>query len=124
MSFDQHQGHDSLKDLKICPRCGKELESGWIYNSSFYNFGSLYWYKERRLSRKFSWLFIPKFFGRWIEARRCKHCSLMLFESEDPSAKKAGRKILIAVLIGISIVFALWFFLVGIPLLRLWTLIR
>lgn len=109
----------------ICPRCGNQLEPGWIFKTNFLHIaGLLYWVKEKRLFTKYRNLFLPRFMWHWIPASRCKHCSLVLFEAENPSRKAVNRRILKYLLIFLLVVFVFLFLVAGIPLLRLWFLMH
>lgn len=111
---------DLLEGIERCPRCGKGLERGWIYNSGFYTHGMLFWYKEKRWFGKFERLLYPRFLGRWIAARRCRNCSLVLFRSENPTAKEVRRYMLKFILIFLLIVILILVIFLGIPMLRWW----
>ncbi|MBN2378794.1 hypothetical protein JXM67_03210 [candidate division WOR-3 bacterium] len=77
-----------------CPHCDTMMEQGWLYNTSFGGHG-IYWYDEpkqhRLVWRTGDALFRPKGMGRWVEARRCPKCKLVIFRSEEPHPRAHVR---------------------------------
>ena len=68
-----------MEETKKCPKCGKEMEEGYILNPTHYGYANRYWVKELVQRKVFGmkWSGLKYEDGNPVKTMKCVNCGYL-----------------------------------------------